>query len=271
MPELPEVETTRRGLAPHIAGQRVQAVVVRQPRLRWPVPAALCERLQGQTINGLTRRGKYLLFAIAGGHVLIHLGMSGRLRLVPAELAPGAHDHVDLRFENGRAMRLTDPRRFGAVLWLQGRPEQHPLLARLGPEPLGDDFDGGWLYARARGRRAPVKAFLMDAATVVGVGNIYACEALWAARIHPARAAGRISQARYGRLATAVKQVLQRAIDAGGTTLRDYVGADGGRGWFQCQLAVYGREGEPCGNGCGPIRRRVIAQRGSFYCPGCQL
>lgn len=270
MPELPEVETTRRGLEKHLVGQRVDAVVVRQSRLRWPIPIALREQLPGQTITAINRRGKYLLFATGNGHLLAHLGMSGRLRLVPAGLAPGPHDHVDVVLAHGRAMRLTDPRRFGAMLWLAGAPSEFPLLARLGPEPLSDGFDGAWLHTRARGRRAPVKAFLMDAATVVGVGNIYACEALWAAGIHPARAAGRIGEARYDGLAAAVKNVLQRAITAGGTTLRDYVGVDGGSGWFQLDLAVYGREGEPCRHSCGAIRRRVIAQRSSYFCPRCQ-
>lgn len=270
MPELPEVETTRRGLAPYVVGRRVAQVLVRQPRLRWPIPAAVTADLPGRVIDGLSRRGKYLLFAAGGDTLLVHLGMSGRLRLVPAACPAQKHDHVDVVFDDGRAMRVTDPRRFGAVLWLRGNPEDHPLLAGLGPEPLAPAFDGDWLYARSRRRRAPVKAFLMDAANVVGVGNIYACEALFAAGIHPARAAGRIGRARYRRLAGAVKTVLQQAIDAGGTTLRDYVGVDGANGWFQLELAVYARAGVPCRNGCGPIHRRLIGQRSSFFCPRCQ-
>lgn len=270
MPELPEVETTRRGLAPHVIGRRVVDVIVRQPRLRWPITPALAQALPGRTIDSLTRRAKYLLLAAGDGHLLLHLGMSGRLRVVPANLAPEKHDHLDIALESGQSIRLNDPRRFGCALWLDQPPEQHPLLARLGPEPLTPEFDGGHLYAASRGRRTPVKAFLMDATTVVGVGNIYACEALFAAGIHPSRPAGRISRSRHDRLAIAIKQVLHRAITAGGTTLRDYVGVDGGIGWFQLELSVYGRVGQPCPRGCGPLRRRIIAQRSTVFCPGCQ-
>lgn len=270
MPELPEVETTRRGLAPHVVGRRVIEVVVRQPQLRWPVTPGLRTELPGRRIDALDRRAKYLLLTAGDGTLLLHLGMSGRLRVVPAELAPETHDHLDVVLEHGWAIRLNDPRRFGSALWLRQPPETFPLLASLGPEPLSEAFDDDWLYARSRGRRAAVKAFLMDAATVVGVGNIYACEALFAAGIHPGRPAGRIGRARYRALAEAVKRVLGRAIEAGGTTLRDYIGVDGGSGWFQLELAVYGKEGQPCPRGCGPIRRRVIGQRSTFFCPVCQ-
>lgn len=270
MPELPEVETTKRGLEPHVTGHRVTDVIVRQPQLRWPVTPGLAQTLPGQTIAALTRRAKYLLFTVGDGHLMLHLGMSGRLRVVPAELAATKHDHLDIVLDSDQAIRLNDPRRFGSALWFTEPPEQHALLAPLGPEPLSPSFDGDWLYQRSRGRRAAVKAFLMDAANVVGVGNIYACEALFAAGIHPSRPAGRISRARYTNLATSVKNVLQQAITAGGTTLRDYVGVDGGTGWFQLELSVYGKAGQPCPRGCGPLRKRVIGQRNTVFCPVCQ-
>lgn len=270
MPELPEVETTRRGLAPYVVGQRVTDVVVRQPQLRWPVTPGLAETLSGRTVDAVTRRAKYLLFAAGDGHLMLHLGMSGRLRLVPADLAPARHDHLDVVLESGWAVRLNDARRFGSALWLDQPPETTRLLASLGPEPLSQAFDGDRLYARSRSRRAPVKGFLMDAATVVGVGNIYACEALFDARIHPSRPAGRVGRARYRDLAAAVKDVLGQAIESGGTTLRDYIGVDGDTGWFQLALSVYGKVGEPCPRGCGTLRKRVIAQRSTVFCPVCQ-
>ncbi|MDT0619749.1 bifunctional DNA-formamidopyrimidine glycosylase/DNA-(apurinic or apyrimidinic site) lyase [Salinisphaera sp. P385] len=270
MPELPEVETTRRGLAPHVVGRRVVEVTVREPRLRWPVTPQLSRDLPGRRIDNLTRRAKYLLLAAGDGHLLMHLGMSGRLRVVPADTPAGLHDHLDIRLDSGQVMRLNDPRRFGCALWLRQPPDEHALIAGLGPEPLSDAFNGDWLYARSRGRRAAVKAFIMDAANVVGVGNIYASEALFEAGIHPSRPAGRIGPARYARLVEAIKQTLARAIDAGGTTLRDYIGVDGGTGWFQLSLAVYGREGRPCPRDATPIRRRIIGQRSTFFCPRCQ-
>jgi len=270
VPELPEVETTRRGIAPHVLGRQVARVIVRDARLRWPVAPELARELPGRRIERVSRRAKYLLFAAEGGHLLLHLGMSGRLRVVPAETPPGRHDHLDIVFADDQAVRFHDPRRFGSAFWLTDDPETFPLLASLGPEPLGDRFNGDWLYARSRRRRAAVKTFLMDAATVVGVGNIYASEALHAAGVHPGRPAGRISRARYAALAQAIKTVLGRAIEVGGTTLRDYVGVDGGTGWFQLQLAVYGKASRPCPRGCGPIRRRVIGQRSTFFCPVCQ-
>jgi len=270
MPELPEVETTRSGIAPHVCGQSVRTVIVRQPQLRWPVSPALAAELPGQTLQAVTRRAKYLLFTADSGHVCVHLGMSGRLRVVPADTPPSRHDHVDIVLDNDQAIRFNDARRFGSMFWLTGDPERFSLLAHLGPEPLSDTFDGDRLYAGSRGRRASVKAFIMDSTTVVGVGNIYACEALHAARIHPRRAAGRVGAARYARLARAIKQVLTDAIVAGGTTLRDYIGVDGDTGYFQLRLAVYGHAGAPCPRGCGPIRREVIGQRSTFFCPVCQ-
>ncbi|MAA74685.1 MAG: DNA-formamidopyrimidine glycosylase [Salinisphaeraceae bacterium] len=270
MPELPEVETTRRGIAPAVIDQRVDAVDLRQPSLRWPVDPALVRELPGRRITSVTRRAKYLLFAAGDRHLMIHLGMSGRLRLVPEHLPVMPHDHLDIRLSSGLLMRYHDPRRFGSAHWFAGPVEQHPLIRHLGPEPLGEEFDGDHLYRLSRTRSVAAKLFIMNSQVVVGVGNIYASEALHQAGIHPLRAAGRISRLRYQALAEAIRQVLARAIEAGGTTLRDYVGVDGGQGWFQLELAVYGRAGRPCPRGCGPIRQRRIGQRASFFCPVCQ-
>ncbi len=270
MPELPEVETARRGLAPHLVGRRIAAVRVRQRRLRWPVPAGLGRRLAGAAVEALERRAKYLLLRTEAGTVLLHLGMSGSLRLVPAALPPERHEHLDLVLEDGRALRLRDPRRFGAVLWAGRRPEAHPLLAGLGPEPLGPHFHGEHLHRLARGRRVAVKPFLMDARVVVGLGNIYATEALFLAGVDPRRPAGKLSLGRWRRVAEAVRAVLEQALVAGGTTLRDFVGADGRPGWFARELAVYGRAGQPCPR-CGTaIRCARLGQRSSCWCPRCQ-
>ncbi len=268
MPELPEVETTRRGLAPWMEGRVLVGAEVREPRLRYPVPVDLDRRVAGSRIQALRRRGKYLIVALSSGWLLVHLGMSGSLRLVPADRAPGDHDHIDLLLDSGQAARLTDPRRFGSVLWGEGDPLAHRLLARLGPEPLGEAFSGDLLYRRSRGRRAAVKAFLMDAGVVVGVGNIYANEALYRAGIRPDRPAGRVGLGRYRRLADAVREVLQEALEAGGTTLRDFTGGDGRPGYFAVTLAVYGGGACP---GCQRTLRAVrLAQRSTWYCPGCQ-
>ncbi len=270
MPELPEVETTRRGIAPHVEGRTVTGVTVRQRQLRWPVPKGLGRSLKGQTLQAVSRRGKYLLLGFDRGTVILHLGMSGSLRLVPCDTPPGRHDHVDIAFDSGRCLRLTDPRRFGAVLHTRDDPHHHELLARLGPEPLAPGFDGHWLYERSRKRRQAVKAFIMDSKVVVGVGNIYASEALFLAGIHPRRPAGRIGAARYDALAGAIREVLTAAIEAGGTTLRDFTQSDGRPGYFARELHVYGREGNPC-PACGtPIRQEVIGQRSSYFCPKCQ-
>jgi formamidopyrimidine-DNA glycosylase len=270
MPELPEVETTRMGLAPHLEGRRLIGARVRDGRLRRPVPPDLGRRLVGLPVEAVERRAKYLLLRTPGGGVIIHLGMSGSLRVLAADTPPAPHDHLDLLLDDGRCLRLRDPRRFGTVLWQAGDPLEHPLLAGLGPEPLGPDFSGAYLFQISRHRRATVKALIMDARLVAGVGNIYASEALYRARIHPRRAAGRVSLARYGALAHAVGAVLAEAIAAGGTTLRDFTAEDGRPGYFRQALRVYAREGEPC-PGCGaPIRREVIAQRASYYCPRCQ-
>ena len=270
MPELPEVETARWGIAPHLVGRRVRRLAVREWRLRWPVSRRLPAILRGRAIEAVDRRGKYLLIRAGGGTLLWHLGMSGSLRVLRDPPPPGPHDHVDLVLSGGAALRFRDPRRFGSLHWTAGDPLRHRLLAGLGPEPLDGDFGGDWLHARSRGRRAAVKAFLMDSRVVAGVGNIYASEALFEAGVAPSRPAGRISRARYRRLAAAVRAVLARAIEAGGTTLRDFTEADGNPGYFARELRVYGRAGAPCVR-CGePVRARVLGQRSSFYCPRCQ-
>lgn len=270
MPELPEVETTRRGIEPHLLERRIQALVVRERRLRWPVPQGLEFRLPGQRIRAVERRGKYLLLRLDEGCLILHLGMSGSLRVLPGDTPAARHDHLDLLLEDGRCLRLRDPRRFGALLWQTGDPFSHPLLADLGPEPLGEEFDGAHLWRIARQRRVAVKNLIMDSHVVVGVGNIYANEALFAARVHPARSCQRISAVRYQRLAACIRQVLSDAIRQGGTTLRDFSRADGSPGYFALSLSVYGREGQSCTRCGGLIRQRRIGQRSSFFCPGCQ-
>lgn len=270
MPELPEVETTRRGLAPLVVGRRIEALDVREPRLRWPVPARLGARLAGQRIEFIGRRAKYLLFGMDAGTLLVHLGMSGGLRFHERDAPPpGKHDHFDIRFTDGACLRYHDPRRFGS-LHFTAQPERHPLIADLGPEPLSEAFDAEYLAGACRGRRVAIKPHLMNARIVVGIGNIYANEALYRARIHPARAAGRIARPRFDGLIDAIRAVLGDAIERGGTTLRDFAGSDGRPGYFQLDLDVYGREGEPCRR-CGtPIRAVVLGQRSTYYCPRCQ-
>lgn len=270
MPELPEVETTRRGIRPHIEQQMIDRVIVRETRLRWPVPVGLDRLLRGQRILSVGRRAKYLMLKTSKGHLLIHLGMSGSLRLVPASTPAAKHDHLDIVFAHGQSLRLHDPRRFGAVLWCEGDPNDHPLLRKLGPEPLEEDFDGDYLYQALHRRKAAIKLCLMDNKVVVGVGNIYANEALFLAGIHPGRSAARISRARIVRLAQTVREVLAAAITQGGTTLRDFVGGDGKPGYFSQQLHVYGRGGEGCDR-CGHLIQQITqGQRSSWYCPHCQ-
>lgn len=269
MPELPEVETTRRGIEPHCVGRAVIRVLVREPRLRWPVPDQLTVLLAGQVIETVERRAKYLLFRTQVGSLLVHLGMSGSLRLVDADAPPSRHDHIDVLLDDGVCLRYHDPRRFGCFLWLAAG-EIHPLLADLGPEPLSSDFDGRVLYRRSRGRKSPIKNFIMDGKVVVGVGNIYANEALFIAGIRPDRAAGRVSIVRYQRLAENIKQVLTSAINQGGTTLRDFVGGDGRPGYFAQQLLVYGRGGQPCKRCNATLREVRLGQRSSVYCVSCQ-
>ncbi|NQD78931.1 bifunctional DNA-formamidopyrimidine glycosylase/DNA-(apurinic or apyrimidinic site) lyase [Pseudomonas sp. CrR14] len=269
MPELPEVETTRRGIAPHLIGQRVSRVIVRERRLRWPIPEDLDVRLSGQRIEAVERRAKYLLIKAEVGTLISHLGMSGNLRLVEAGLPAAKHEHVDIELESGLALRYTDPRRFGALLWSE-LPLEHELLVRLGPEPLTDLFDGERLFQLSRGKAVAIKPFIMDNAVVVGVGNIYATEALFAAGIDPRRAAGTVSRARYVRLAVEIKRILAHAIERGGTTLRDFIGGDGQPGYFQQELFAYGRGGQFC-KVCGSTLREVkLGQRASVYCPKCQ-
>lgn len=270
MPELPEVETTRRGLVPHLVGRRLHGAVVRNPNLRWPVTRGLSRYLQDEQVVALRRRGKYLLVDCRKGHLLVHLGMSGRLTIVAADEPPRVHDHVDVCLEGHQALRLTDPRRFGAMLWLESPAEHHALLRGLGMEPLESGFTGTALQALSRGRRIAVKQFLMNGRVVTGVGNIYASEALFHAGIHPLRSVGRISAARWERLAGSVRETLERALAAGGTTLRDFASADGHPGFFQDQCAVYGREGKPCRNCGAPIRVVRQGQRSTFFCPRCQ-
>jgi formamidopyrimidine-DNA glycosylase len=269
MPELPEVETSRRGIAPWMENQKVSGVVIRQHNLRWPVAAEIEQKLPGQRILSLSRRAKYLLIGTDAGTAMLHLGMSGSLRIIESGTPAGVHDHVDIELGSGKALRFRDPRRFGSLLWADD-PFEHPLLRGLGPEPLGEAFDGAYLLEAARGRRVSIKQFLMNASVVVGVGNIYASESLYAARIHPKRQAGRIALRRLELLAAAIKTVLGKAIMAGGTTLRDFHDGDGEPGYFQQQLEVYGRDDEPCLRCKRPISVIVLGQRSTFYCKNCQ-
>jgi formamidopyrimidine-DNA glycosylase len=269
MPELPEVETTRRGLLPRLQGKTLQTVKVRDGRLRWPVPGDLNRQLSGKKLRSIARRGKYLLFDFGNVFQIVHLGMSGSLRFVSEDEPPGVHDHIDWFFGGNEILRLRDPRRFGAVL-LAEDPANHPLLAHLGPEPLTANFDGASLYSASRGRRTAIKNLIMDSRIVVGVGNIYASESLFRAGIRPGRAAGRLTRAECAKLAAAIKTTLQNAVKAGGSSLRDYVAADGELGYFQLHTKVYDRAGLPC-KVCGtPIKKLPGGQRSTFYCPVCQ-
>lgn len=273
MPELPEVEVTRRGLLP-VEGAQIAQVTIRHHGLRWPIPADLAQHLQGRRVLKLTRRAKYILAEIGTtateGVLLLHLGMSGRLCLLERDFPAEKHDHFDIRFEDGRVIRLRDPRRFGAVLWLDKHPLQHALLSSLGPEPLEADFNADYLYQHIRTRSAPIKTTIMDAHLVVGVGNIYASESLFRARIHPETPAKALTLAQCALLVAEIKLTLQAALDAGGSSLRDFFGADGNPGYFQQTYFVYGRTGEPC-RACGrPILNIRLGQRSTFYCEHCQ-
>lgn len=270
MPELPEVETTKRGIAPHLINQQVIRVAVRQHQLRWQIPKILIKQLPGQTINAVTRRGKYLLLQTAKGTAIIHLGMSGHLRILPANAQAQKHDHVDIILSNGFMLRFTDPRRFGSLLWTLEDPFIHPLLISLGPEPLAKAFNGSALFTRAQKRITPVKQFIMDAHVVVGVGNIYANEALFLAGIYPMQPAKEISLQSYNKLAQVIKKVLEKAIKCGGTTIRNFLGSEGQPGYFTQQLFVYGRGGEKCKK-CKNILQDIrLGQRSSVFCPKCQ-
>ena len=274
MPELPEVETTRLGLLAAVEGRGIRDVVIRDRRLRWPIPRNLKSLLVGRTVLGVARRGKYLLWDVestsGGGFLLCHLGMSGSMFTVRSSVAPIKHDHVDIVLGDDTIVRYHDPRRFGAMLWISGEIPTHPLLDKLGPEPMAADFDGSLLFARSRGRAISVKEFIMDGHTVVGVGNIYASESLFDAGVRPTTSAGRISKPRYERLADSIKTTLAKAIAAGGSSLRDYVKADGESGYFQLAAQVYGREGEPCHTCQRPVRAIRQGQRSTFFCSRCQ-
>jgi formamidopyrimidine-DNA glycosylase len=270
VPELPEVETTRRGVAQILVGRTISGVKVRNPRLRQPVMPDLANTLSGLVLQAVERRSKYLLFRFNTGTLIVHLGMSGSLRIVPPDTTLRKHDHVEIFFDALHSLRFHDPRRFGLMVWTENPPVEHPLIQHLGPEPWDSSFSTDYLFERARGRKVAVKSFIMDGRIVVGVGNIYASESLHRARVHPNRAAGRISRDRYATIIDAVQQVLGEALDVGGTTLRDFLKSDGEPGYFALQLKVYGRAGEPCSCGKALIRQQVIGQRSSFYCPKCQ-
>ncbi len=269
MPELPEVETTLRGVSPYLVGRVVQKVIVRDARLRWPVPESV-HSLAGHAVTAGTRRGKYMLFASPPGTLLLHLGMSGSLRVTDAATPWRKHDHVALEMDTGMHIRLHDPRRFGAFLMIEGPAEAHPLLSELGPEPLSDAFTAAYLRTRTEGRTAPIKQVIMDSHVVVGVGNIYACEALFMAGISPTREAGKVSRPKLEALVLSIQEVLAASIEMGGTTLRDFLRETGEPGYFKQTLRVYDREGQPC-IGCGtPIKRIVQSNRSTFFCPKCQ-
>ena len=269
MPELPEVETSRRGIEPWIVDRRISRVVVRDRRLRWPVSRGIEKRLAGQTIDSVGRRAKYLLINTSNGTAVVHLGMTGSVFIVDQEAPAGVHDHFDIELDSGKMLRYRDPRRFGCFFFSK-RPLDHPLLEKLGPEPLGDHFDGEYLWKASRGRKVSVKQFIMNAQVVVGVGNIYASESLFLAGINPKRAAGRIARHRYDALVSAIRDILARSIEAGGTTLRDFYGGDGEPGYFKQELEVYDREGEHCRT-CNTIIRAIVqGQRSTYYCKTCQ-
>ena len=270
MPELPEVETSRRGIEPHILGQKVRDVIIRQKKLRWAIPSQLKKYIVNQTVLQVERRAKYILINFETGCVILHLGMSGSLRITDQKVIPDKHDHLDICFANNKILRLRDPRKFGAVLWTRSDPLKHKLLKSLGPEPLEDEFNGDYLYARAQKRKVDIKSLIMNSHIVVGVGNIYASESLFRAGINPKRSAHRISRQRYEQLVTAIKQILQRAVEQGGTTLRDFTRENGKPGYFQQTLAVYGRSDEPCIQCGNKIRQFKQSQRTTYYCSHCQ-
>jgi formamidopyrimidine-DNA glycosylase len=269
MPELPEVETSRRGIEPHIVNATIERVIIRERRLRWPVPRSVDRNLPGATITSIGRRAKYLLINTDVGTAILHLGMSGSVCILDHETPAGVHDHVDIEFDTGLMLRFRDPRRFGSLHWSKA-PLSHRLLRSLGPEPLGDEFDGDYLWRASRGRKVSIKQFIMNAQVVVGVGNIYASEALYLAGINPRRAAGRIALRRYESLADSIRSVLTKAIEAGGTTLRDFYGSDGEAGYFKHELQVYDREDAPCYRCKTPLTAIVQGQRRTYYCKRCQ-
>jgi len=269
MPELPEVEVSRMGISPHVIGHRVAEIIVRNPKLRWPVPEEI-RQIEGQVIRKVSRRAKYLLLETDIGYAIVHLGMSGSLRVLPASVPPEKHDHVDLVLSSGEVLRYNDPRRFGAWLWQQPLDEEHTVLSKLGPEPLSDTFTADYLFEKAQGKRTAIKQFIMDNQVVVGVGNIYANESLFSAGIHPKRAAGEVSRHRMVALVAEVKAVLAFAIEQGGTTLKDFKNADGKPGYFAQELQVYGKGGEPCPRCDKTLSEMKIGQRATVYCADCQ-
>lgn len=270
MPELPEVETTCRGIEPHIKNQMVTNIVIRNHKLRWPISPTLKKKLPQQTIEAVNRRGKYLLLQTQLGNLIIHLGMSGSLRILQNQTAAKKHDHVDINFSNDVCLRFNDPRRFGCIIWTEENPSDHPLLKHLGPEPLTDDFNGNHLYQLSRKRKAPIKSFVMNSGVVVGVGNIYANEALFLAGIHPEKSVNHITIEQYDLLVKKIKHVLTAAIKQGGTTLRDYVNGDGKPGYFKQKLNVYGRADLPCVK-CKTILQEIrLGQRSTVFCERCQ-
>jgi len=268
LPELPEVETTKRGIQPYVENVNLRSIVVRQPRLRWPVSEELSALSMSKVIS-VERRAKYLLLGLSDGHIIIHLGMSGSLRVVDMNEPAGKHDHVDFLMDNEKIIRYNDPRRFGSVLWTKDLTN-HPLLAKLGPEPLEESFDGDYLFKQREGKTKNIKQFIMDNKIVVGVGNIYANEALFLSGIHPKRSANKISKNRFKLLANNIKWVLSEAIKQGGTTLKDFVGGDGKPGYFQQQLNVYSRGGQACTRCKTTLKEIRLGQRSTVYCPKCQ-
>ena len=270
MPELPEVETTRRGVLPHVTQRRINKVIVRQRKLRWTIPRQFEKNLQNAVFNDVSRRAKYLLFETDKGSLMLHLGMSGSLRIVSPNAEVQPHDHVDILLDNRKILRFNDPRRFGSMHWITGDPNEHPLLKSLGPEPLQRDFSAKFLYAKSRKKRVAIKQFIMNSHNVVGVGNIYASEALFLAGIRPAKQAGKLTRKQCRQLCNSIKKILRAAIRRGGTTLRNFAQADGTPGHFRVKLAVYDRAGEPC-NTCGTlIKSRIQNQRATYYCSSCQ-
>lgn len=270
MPELPEVETTRRGITPHIENNIITKVIVRNRSLRWPIPSGLNTKLKNQTIRSVTRRAKYLLLSTDVGTLILHLGMSGSLRILPTTESVEKHDHFELQFKDGHCLRLRDPRRFGAVLWCKGDPLKHKYLINLGPEPLDNEFNAELLFEKSRKRKTSIKQFIMDAKIVVGVGNIYASESLFLAGVHPKRLAGKITKKNSLDLTAAIKQILKDAIKQGGTTLKDFKSSDGKPGYFQQKLKVYNRKNEACVVCKKPIKQVTLGQRSTFYCSNCQ-
>ena len=270
MPELPEVETTLRGIEPHIVGETVNKVTIRTDKLRWPIPTEIKRLLKGKEILSVERRAKYIFINTDIGSLIIHLGMTGSLRVIDRNTPIQKHEHIDVLFNNGQVMRYKDARKFGCFLWTKDSPHQHNLITRLGPEPLSKAFNADYLFQTCRNKKVAIKAHIMNQKHVVGIGNIYASEALFKSGISPTKAAHRVSKAKLELLVRESKKTLKAAIKQGGTTLQDYINPDGAPGYFAIKLKVYGKEGEPCPNCAKPIKSKVIGQRNSFYCSGCQ-